>query len=61
MLLGESLNGVQLVGVAVVFGGVVLSQDWKDRKTDTPDEAVEGVLGDAAAMQPAMAPLGREE
>ena len=58
-LLGESLNAVQLVGVAVVFGGVILSQDWSDERKNTPDEVVEGVLADVGGTQQAAVPVHR--
>lgn len=61
--LGESLNSVQLVGVAAVFGGVVLSQDWRTQKKDTPDAVptVGDVLGDAGAMRQSAVPASRGE
>lgn len=54
--LGESLNAAQLAGVAVVFGGVLLSQEWRpEGKDETPGRAVaaEGLEEDGLGM-----PLG---
>lgn len=65
--LGESLNASQLAGVAVVFGGVLLSQEWRaGEKRDTPGRvlAVEGVVLDGGpasqggpAMEEALVPV----
>ena len=67
--LGESLNAAQLAGVAVVFGGVVLSQEWGgEGKDDAPGRVVadEGVDGEALSqplgvMEEAMAPVRRRK
>ena len=61
MLLDESLNAVQLVGVAVVFGGVILSQDWTEEQKDTSDESVEGVFVEAGRTGQAVVPVPRGE
>ncbi len=58
--LGESLNAAQLAGVAVVFGGVLLCQEWRaGENTDTPGRAlaVEGVSGDAGQLPPVLASM----
>jgi drug/metabolite transporter (DMT)-like permease len=67
--LGERLNAAQLAGVAVVFGGVLLSQEWRGAdKDDAPGRVVaDGGVDDEALSQPlgvmeeAMVPLRRRK